>query len=133
MAIIDMDKPFHLLVDASDHTMSGALTQIGDDGIEYPVAFCSLKLNKIQRNWATVEKEAALSALQKYYKWVFGAKIIVVSDSNPITYLTESAPKCAKLMRWSLAMQDMNVEFKYRAGRDHVVPDVLTRLVSVDV
>lgn len=134
LAIIDMDKPFYLLVDASDHTVSGALTQIGDDGIEHPVAFCSLKLNKTQRNWATVEKEAyaALSALRKYYKWVFGAKIIVVSDNNPITYLTESAPKSAKLMRWSLAMQDMNVEFKYRAGRDHVVPDVLTRLVSVN-
>ena len=132
LAIINMNKPFHLLVDASDHTVSGALTQIGDDGIEHPVAFSSLKLNKTQRNWATVEKEAyaALSALRRYYKWVFGARIIVFSDNNPLTYLTDSAPKSTKLLRWSLALQDMNVEFKYRAGKDHVVPDVLTRFVS---
>ena len=130
--IINMDRPFHLLVDASDHTVSGALTQIGDDEIEHPIAFFSQKLNKTQRNWAVVEKEAfaALSAIRKYYKWVFGAKIIVISDHNPLTYLTETAPKSAKLMRWSLALQDFCVEFKYRAGRDHVVPDTLTRFVS---
>ena len=129
--IINMDRPFHLLVDASDHTVSGALTQIGDDEIEHPIAFFSQKLNKTQRNWAVVEKEAfaALSAIRKYYKWVFGAKIIVISDHNPLTYLTETAPKSAKLMRWSLALQDFCVEFKYRAGRDHVVPDTLTRFV----
>lgn len=109
LAIIDISKPFNLLVDASDHTVSGALTQTGEDGKEHPIAFTSQKLNKTQRNWATVEKEAyaALYALRKYYKWVFGAKIIVWSDHNPLTYLTESAPKSAKLLRWALALQDL--------------------------
>lgn len=36
LAVITMDKPYHLLVDASDRTVSGVLTQIGDDGIERP-------------------------------------------------------------------------------------------------
>jgi len=72
LAIIDMNKPFHLLVDSSDHTASGVLTQVDDAGIEQPIAFSSQKLNKTPRNWATVEKEAyaALSALRRYYKWV---------------------------------------------------------------
>jgi len=132
LAIIDMNKPFHLLVDSSDHTASGVLTQVDDAGIEQPIAFSSQKLNKTPRNWATVEKEAyaALSALRRYYKWVFGAKITVFSDHNPLTYLTESAPKSAKLMRWALALQDLCVEFKYRAGKDHVIPDTLTHFVS---
>ena len=132
LSIILMDRLFHLLVDASDHTVSGALTEIADDGIERPIAFLSQKLNKTQRNWAVVEKEAfaALSAIRKYYKWVFGAKIIEISDHNPLTYLTEAAPKSAKLMRWSLTLQDLCVEFKYQAGRDHVVLGTLTRFVS---
>ena len=35
-------------------------------------------------------------------------------------------------MRWALALQEYDVEFKYRAGNKHVVPDVLTRLVNND-
>ncbi len=73
---------------------------------------------------------SALSALRRYRHWVFGAKIVVYSDHNPLTFLTESAPKSAKLMRWALALQEYDVEFRYRAGKTHIVPDVLTRLVK---
>lgn len=131
--IVDLSRPrYHLLVDASDHTVAGALLQVDDKQIEYPVAFHSQKLNNTQRNYATVEKEAyaALMSLRKYRQWVFGSKITVFSDHNPLTFLTESAPKSAKLMRWALALQEFDVEFKYRAGRTHIVPDVLTRCVE---
>ena len=129
--IINLDKPFHLLVDASDHTVSGVLTQQDENGRELPVAFSSQKLNKTQQNWATVEKEAfaALSALRKYRNWIFGTKVVVFSDHNPLTFLTESVPKSAKLMRWALALQEYDVEFRYRAGVTHIVPDVLTRFL----
>jgi len=132
LSIIDMSKPFNVLVDASDHTVSGVLTQTDVEGVERPIAFCSNKLNDTQRRWATVEKEAfaALSALRKYRHWVFGAKVVVYSDHNPLTFLTESAPKSAKLMRWALALQEFDVEFRYRAGHKNIVPDVLTRLVN---
>jgi hypothetical protein len=131
LAIINMQKPFQLLVDASDHTVSGALTQVDDLGIERPIAFISQKLNETQRRWATVEKEAfaALTMLRKYRQWIFGTKVIVISDHNPLTFLTETAPSSAKLMRWALALQQYEVEFRYKPGHTHIVPDVLTRLV----
>jgi len=120
------------MVDASDHTVSGVLTQVDENGREFPLAFSSQKLTKTQQGWATVEKEAyaALSALRRYRGWVFGAKVVVYSDHNPLTFLTESAPRSAKLMRWALALQEFNVEFRYRAGHKNTVPDVLTRLVD---
>ena len=46
LAIIDISN---LLVDASDHTVSGALAQTGEDGKEHPIAFTSQKLNKTQK------------------------------------------------------------------------------------
>ena len=66
-----------------------------------------------------MEKEAyaGLWSLQKYRGWVFGAADTVHSDHNPLTYLTESAPKSAKLMRWALALQEFNVTFKYKPGK----------------
>ena len=75
----------HCDQDASDHTVSGALAQTGEDGEEHPIAFTSQKLNKTQRNWATVEKAAyaALCALRKMGIWCKD-KCLVRSQS---TYL----------------------------------------------
>lgn len=126
--IIDPTKGFNLLVDASSHTVAGALTQTADDETEHPIAFFSWKLNETQQNWAVVDKEAyvALKSLQRVKQWVFRCKICVYSDHNPLTYLTCSAPKSSKLLRWAMALQEFDVTFKYRAGQSHVVPDILT-------
>ena len=103
------------------------LPQTAADGSEQPVAFASAKFTPTQRNWAVIEKEAyaAIWALQKFKQWVFGSKIILCSDHNPITYLTDLTPKSAKLMRWSLALQEFDVTFKYVAGRNNQAADCL--------
>ena len=101
-----------------------------DDDLRYvPVSFYSAKLNKTQRNWSTVEREAfaVLSCLRKYRNWIFGSKVVIHSDHNPLTYLTESAPKNAKLMRWALALQEFHLEFRYRSGKSNAVADCLSR------
>ena len=79
-----------------------------------------------------LEKEAyaALRSLQRVKQWVFGHRITVFSDHNPLTYLTEAAPKSAKLLRWALALQEFDVVFQYRAGKTHVVPNLLTRMCN---
>jgi hypothetical protein len=132
--IIDSTKPFNLFVDASDFAISGILTQTGEDGSERPIAFSSAKLTSTQRAWATVEKEAyaALAALHKFRNWLFGVRVTVYSDHNPLTYLTESAPKSAKLMRWALALQEFNILFKFRPGKANVAADCLSRLGPED-
>ena len=50
------------------------------------------------------------------------------TDHNPITYLTEAAPKSPKLMRWVLAIQQYDVTFCYKAGKANVVADCLSRV-----
>ena len=93
--------------------------------------FFSSKFTKTQRNWATFQSNQhslrVLVALKKYRHWILGAKVVVVCDHNPITYLTASAPKSAKLMRWSLALAEFEIEFQYRAGKLNVAADALSR------
>lgn len=110
-------------MDASAHSVSSVLTQTSPDGVEVPVAFSSMKLREAQRGLY-----AALVALQKYRNWIFGSHVTVHSDHNPLLYITESAPKSAKLMRWSLSLSEFNVTFKYKAGRTNVAADCLSRL-----
>jgi len=130
LSIIDMSKQFVIYVDASNFAVGACMTQVSEEG-ERPVAFASCKLNNTQERWATIHKEAyaALWALQKFKHWIFGKNVIVYSDHNPITFLTEAAPKSAKLMRWALAIQEFDVTFRYRKGSTNVVADCLSREV----
>jgi len=128
--IADMCKPFSIHVDASDYAAGGILTQTMENGTEKPIAFASCKFNATQRNWATIEKEAfsALWALQKFKHWIFGRTVTVFTDHNPITFLTESSPKSAKLMRWLLAISEFEVIFKYCVGKLNVSADCASRM-----
>jgi hypothetical protein len=116
--IIEPGQPFCLYVDASDYAVGCVLAQCDSNGREQPVAFASSKLTPTQYNWATIEKEehACIWALQKYRHWLFGSVTTLYSDHNPLTYLSDSSPKSAKLMRWALALQEFHIQFQYRAG-----------------
>jgi hypothetical protein len=55
---------------------------------------------------------------------------VLYSDHNPITYLTEANPKSAKLMRWALALQEFEVQIRYRAGKNNLAADCASRLTT---
>jgi len=130
--IVDHSRQLSLFVDASEIAVGAALTQCDTQGRFRPVAFASSKLTPTQQRWSTIEREAyaALWALQKYKYWIFGTRIILYSDHNPITFLTEATPKSSKLMRWSLALQEFDVEFRYRSGKLNEAADCLSRMVQ---
>ncbi|GBM76724.1 Retrovirus-related Pol polyprotein from transposon 297, partial [Araneus ventricosus] len=112
----DIGRPFWLYTDASATAIGACLAQHDDVGKELPIAFFSKKLAPTQMKWSTIEREAfcVLEALKKFDTSVFGGKIQVVSDHNPLTYLTNSAPHGAKLSRWALALQRYNLTISYR-------------------
>ena len=130
--IVDWNKLFTIHCDASGHTVSGVLSQPDENGGDYPIAFYSVKLNKTQRNWAIVEKEAfaALEAVKRFKTLIYASPedIILYSDHNPLLYLTQCAPKSAKLMRWSLALQEFPIRWRYKKGSKNVVADCLSRM-----
>ena len=134
LAIIDPSKGFSLFVDASATAVGAALTQHGGlgEGSLRPVAFASRKLTETQQNWSTLEREAyaALFGLQKYKYWLYGRKTTLYSDHNPLLFLNESVPKSSKLMRWALALQEFDIEFRYRVGKQNEAADCLSRMVN---
>ena len=130
---VDFDKPLNLFVDASSNSVSAALTQLDDNGKHLPVAFVSTKLTETQKRWSVIEREAyalyaVIVALRKYRHWMFGTIVYIYSDHNPLSFLTESVPKSAKLMRWALSLQQFSIVFQYYPGKKNVVADCLSRL-----
>ena len=44
---------FHVHIDASCIEIRAILTQLDDDGMDYPIVYSSIKLNKFERNYLT--------------------------------------------------------------------------------
>jgi len=107
------------------------LGQLDEAGVEQPLAFASQKLSGPQTAWATIEREAyaVIWALNRFRDIVYGTKVTVYCDHNPLQYVRECAPKSAKLLRWALALQEFDLEFQYTKGSSNVVADWLSRAV----
>ena len=123
-------EPFVLHTDASGVAVGATLGQLDDEGVEQPLAFASQKLTGPQSAWSTIEREAyaIIWAINRCRETIFGAKITVVCDHNPLQYIRECAPKSAKLLRWALALQEFDLVVKYKKGSDNVVADFLSRV-----
>ncbi|GFT69754.1 retrovirus-related Pol polyprotein from transposon opus [Trichonephila clavipes] len=75
--------------------LDGKGTTWGPEGIYRPIAFASQKFNATQKNWTSIEKEAwaVLYGLNKFDKRIYGAKVEIISDHNPLKYLNQTTPK----------------------------------------
>ncbi|GFX68109.1 retrovirus-related Pol polyprotein from transposon opus [Trichonephila clavipes] len=126
----DANLPFQVHCDASDYGVGCCLIQQDTEGIYRPIAFASQKFNATQKNWASIEKEAwaVLYGLNKFDKWIYGAKVEIISDHNPLKYLNQTTPKSPKLTRWALALQRWNHPITHRPGIQHRSADALSRL-----
>jgi len=123
-------KSFHLYTDASAVAVCCQLTQFDDNGVEHPVAYASMKLSTTQSAWSVIEREAfaIVWALGRFRNIVFSAHVTVFTDHNPLQYLSEGAPKSAKLTRWALALQEYRLTIKYTQGICNSVADCLSRV-----
>lgn len=126
----DCTQPFQVHTDASDYAVGCCLTQLDNRGNYKPIAFASQKLTGSQKNWATIEKEAyaVLFGLKKFDKWLHGTTVEIVTDHNPLRYLSETTPRSPKLTRWALALQRWSYKITHRAGVNHQGADALSRL-----
>lgn len=129
----DPHQHYWLFTDASEVGAGACLAQMEEKGREKPIAFASHRFTPTQTRWSTIEREAfaIIWALKKFDYWVFGAEVNIVSDHNPLSYLTTCTPHGAKLSRWALALQRYNVVVTHRKGSDNANADALSRLHNV--
>ena len=128
----DFDKCFKLAVDASDVGIGALLLQEDDNGIDHPVCYFSKKFNKHQKNYSTIEKEclALILAIQQFEVYLTSSTspIVVLSDHNPLSFLYKLKNKNQRLLRWSLLLQEFNLDIRHIKGKDNIIPDALSRV-----
>ena len=124
----DFSKPFVLAVDASNVATGAVLMQTYNE-VEHPVCYFSKRLNSHQQNYSTVEKEtlSIILAIRYFSIYLIGQKTCIHCDHNPLTWLNTMANTNHKLLRWSIEINQYNLEIKYRPGRENLIADILSR------
>ena len=124
----DFQIPFCLAVDASAVAIGANLFQV-IEGIEHPICYYSKRLNIHQQRYSTIEKEAfALVTATRTFSVYFGSQpVTVYTDHSPLQFIQKMANYNQKLLRWSLELQQYNIVIKHRAGKNNLLPDILSR------
>jgi hypothetical protein len=117
--------PMEIHCDASGHGIGAVLVQ-KQDGEERVLSYANRLLSLAERNYPTTEKEC-LALVQKFENYVWGMKIKVVTDHHSLCWLMKKRDLARRLARWSLQLQDLDIEIVHRSGRLHSDADALSR------
>lgn len=130
----DFEREFVIQTDASDFGIGAVLTQESDDG-EKVICYLSRSLTQQERKFSTTEKEclAVLWAIEKLRPYVEGSHFTVITDHYSLVWLNNLKSPSGRLARWAIRLQQYRYTIKHRKGKDHVVPDGLSRSVPVIV
>ncbi|XP_058840771.1 uncharacterized protein LOC131696235 [Topomyia yanbarensis] len=132
MANPDFSVPFSVQTDASDTALAGVLTQL-QNGEERVIAYYSEKLKGAELSYHAAEKEglAALRCIEKFRCYIEGTRFTLVTDSSALSFIMKAKWKSSsRLSRWSITLQQYDMEVKHRKGKENIVPDALSRSIE---
>ena len=130
----DFEQPFSLHTDAADHGIGAVLSQRDQDGHLKPVGYFSKKLNKHQKAYSTIEKEALLLSMIHFHVYVTAGKAPtqVYTDHNPLVFLNGMRNKNRRLQNWYLTLQEYDLKISYVKGKENCLANTLSRCQEVD-
>lgn len=123
------DKKYRLQTDASDLGVSGVLYQLDDNDEIKVITLVSRCLNSAEVNYTTTEKEllAIAYSVTKLRHYLIGNRFLILTDHKGLTFLNTTLYLNARLIRWSLLMQQYDFDVEYCRGQDNVVADFFSR------
>ena len=83
-----------------------------------------------ETRYSTIQQEllAVVHATKVFQNWIYGRKVLLQSDHRPLAYLDTMANSNSRLTRWSLWLDQFNLEYSFKRGVDNYNVDALTRL-----
>ncbi|XP_075088187.1 uncharacterized protein LOC142170230 [Nicotiana tabacum] len=101
----------------------------GEQDVSFGV-YVSKTMNDAQVNYMVTEKEllAIVFAMEKFRPYLMGAEVIVHIDHVTLHYLMTKKDSKARLMRWTLLLQEFDLEMVDWKETESHVADHLSRL-----
>lgn len=133
LACPDFSLPFIVHTDASEVGIGGMLTQVFD-GEEHPIAYYSRSLSRPERNYSATEREALAVVLvvEHFRPYLEGSKPFkIITDHASLKWFLNLQNPTGRLERWGCRLSPYNFVIEHRRGKEHVIPDSLSRAVPV--
>lgn len=102
-------------------------------GEQKVIAYHSEKLKGAELHYHAAEKEglAALHCIEKFRGYIEGTKFTLVTDSSALTFIMRAKWRSSsRLSRWSIELQQHDMEIRHRKGKENIVPDALSRSIE---
>jgi len=124
------DEPFIVQVDASNRALGAILCQRDQNDDEHPIVYASRKLQPREEKLSTTEKEclAIVWAVELFRYYLYGRKFLLQTDHNPLVWLNQVRDKSQKLLRWSITLQEYDMDIQHKSGKECVNVDALSRM-----
>ncbi|XP_055584928.1 uncharacterized protein K02A2.6-like [Uranotaenia lowii] len=132
--LYDPKLPIVVICDASAVGVGAVLCHVIDN-VEKPVFYVSSTLSKAERNYPNLHREALaiVFGLKKFFKYIYGKKITVVTDNKPLVSIFDQktgipALAAARLQKYAYAISIFDFDIVYRKGKKIPDADALSRL-----
>ena len=114
--------------------MGAVLSQLDEEGNDYPLAYFSKKLLPQEQRYSTVEKEclAIKLSIEHFKVYPLGRPFIIHSDNRSLVWLNKLKDKNSRLARWSLFLQPYIFKVKHRPGAKNGNADALSRIQTIE-
>nr|ABE26655.1 pol polyprotein [Nosema bombycis] len=128
MGIPRREGKFILTTDASDRGIGAIFSQV-QDGKERILEFFGKAHTKAEKNYSTTEKEllGVVKSLERFRPYLLGNRFTLKTDHSAIKWLYTSRNMKSRLARWSLLVQEYDMEIIHIRG-DKNPSDYLSRM-----
>lgn len=132
LATPQYDQPFVIECDSSDWCAGSVLMQYVD-GQPKVISYFSMKYTPAQRKYSTTEKEclSVILSIEKFRPYIDMVRFTVVTDHASLLWLCNLKDATGRLARWALRLQCYDIDFVHRPGKEHKVPDMLSRSLDL--
>nr|KYP34642.1 Retrovirus-related Pol polyprotein from transposon 17.6 [Cajanus cajan] len=117
------------MCNASNYALGVVLAQ-RVDRLPRVIYYASRTLDVAQANYTAMEKEllAIIFALDKFWSYLLGSRVIVFTDHATLKYLLKKAESKPRLIRWMIWLQEFDLDIRDKSGAQNLVANHLSRI-----
>ncbi len=109
LAYPDYEKPFVVCTDASSKAVGAVLSQVDEDGRDYPIHYASRALSSAESNYSAFERKAldVAFALKKFRHYLISTKFKLYTDHQALKYVFNMKDPQGRITLWFTLPQNM--------------------------